>query len=233
MSQLRVQNQQVQQQLPVNAGQAIQNRPNLDPASLPSTRVANMARTGEMTWQPGVDRLAEALKDAYLDGPKVASMDRIPLGNHAGKVERHLKELGSILYFRGTDKQQLLDELHDAVTDALSEKLNEAAKKGITTRLAVLNYTPDKALLKDWVRNNLFDLNFSTNKSVGPVFHRDLSTPQDQRAIDTAFGASAAMVVAMGNKVGANDATFALGGESPTSRSTRPQNLFSLHLRNL
>ena len=212
MPPLLIQSQSVRQQSPVNAGQAIQNRPNLDLASLPSTRVANMARTGEMTWQPGVDRLAEALKDAYLDGPRVASMDRIPLGKHAGKVEGCIKELGSILYFRGTDKQRLLDELHDAVTNALCEKLIKAAEKDIPTRLAVLNYTPDKALLKDWVRNNLFDLKFSTNKSAGPVFHRDLSTPQDQRAIDTAFGASTAMVVAMGTKTDPMDATFALAG---------------------
>ena len=212
MCQLRIQNQVVQENPRINAGLAVQNHPPLDSASLPSTRVATMARTGEMTWQPGVDRLAEALKDAYLDGPKVASMDRIPLGNHAGKVERRIKELGSILYFRGTDKDKLLDEVHDAVTNALCEKLIKTAEKDIPTRLEVLDYTPDKALLKHWVRNNLFDLNFSTNKSVGPVFHRDLSTPQDQRAIETAFGASAAMVVAMGNKAGPKDATFAPEG---------------------
>ncbi len=199
------------QPLQVNAGQAVQSRQNLAPASLQSTRVAAMARTGEMTRQPGVDRLAEALKDAYLDGPKVASVDRIPLGSHADLVQRCLKELGSVLYFRGTDKDRLLDDLHEAVADALSKKLIAVAGSQ-NTRLAVLDYTPDKALLKEWVSNNLFDLKFSTNKSVDPVFHRDLSTPQDQKAIDTAFGASTAMVVAMGTKTGPTDATFALAG---------------------
>jgi hypothetical protein len=75
-----------------------------------------------------------------------------------------------VLYFRGTDKDNLIDDLHNAVTDALSEKLINAAKKDIPTRLAVLDYTPDKALLKKWVGNNLFDLKFSTNKSATPAF---------------------------------------------------------------
>jgi hypothetical protein len=171
-----------------------------------------MAQTGEMTWQPAVERVAEALRDAYLDGPKVASMDRIPLGSHSKKVERCIKELGSVLYFRGTDKDNLIDDLHNAVTDALSEKLINAAKKDIPTRLAVLDYTPDKALLKKWVGNNLFDLKFSTNKSATPAFTRDLSTPQTDQAIKTAFGTSAAIVVAMGNKGSLKDATFAMEG---------------------
>jgi len=66
----------VAQEIPSNRGEPI------------SRRVSNMAQTGEMTWQPAVERVAEALRDAYLDGPKVASMDRIPLGSHSKKVER-------------------------------------------------------------------------------------------------------------------------------------------------
>ena len=204
----RLQIARMNQSEPVQLNRAEQQNLGSEPIS---RRVSNLAQTGKMTWQPAVDRVAEALRDAYLDGPKVASMGRIPLGTHSEKVERRLKELGAILYFRGTEKERLLDQLHDAVADSLYQKLREKAPES-NVRLTALDYLPDKVLLKKWVANNLFDLKFSTNKSVSPAFTRDISTPQTQKAIDTAFGASAAIVVAMGNKGGPKDATFSKEG---------------------
>jgi hypothetical protein len=225
--------------------------------ALASGRVSEMARTGQMTWQPQVERLAAALKEAYLDSGKVASLDRIPLGRHAERVGKCLKDLAAVVYFRGSQKERLLDELYDAVVDALARNLAPAQddhRMGLqglrdgrlgsaedpqalqrqreapldSRRLSSADYMPDKVLLKEWVRNNLFDLKFSTNKSATPVFDRDLSSPQTEKAVSTAFGASAAIVVAMGSKDGAENATFSQnGGVAQKSLKETTTNFFA------